>query len=1462
MNLTASGNVNITGTGGTSTTGTGNHGVLLGGIGGTIATTAIDKSITITGTGGSGGNNHDGVTIQSLYTVGSATTGAISITGSATSDTGNTEGISLSGKLHSGASGTAISVNGTSTGTNAGNGIYATGMSVQATGTGGISMTGSTQRATYPGVYVQNSDVLAASGPIVFNGGTLGVELVGSTIGKKDSALVTSSSSDVTFTADKVTFTGANTVDTTGKLIVQPYGTSFTNALSWPLTNLSLGSLSGLTLGKTGNTADITIGTTTTVAGPIAIYGGNIAVNAGLTATGASSAIALKASGTITQSAALTADNLLVLGGTTVTLTNTSNAIGTLAASGVGNLSYVDSNALSIGTVGSTDGITATGTVSVSTVTGDLTVSKNVGAGDTSASALVLNAGSSAAAGTAAGGNLVLTGAPLITVGGTGTAKLYTGSVAGSTGLLGTGALISGSGRFRYNSDEMTINYTTALSTGLNVIYRERPTATVAVDNQTITYGDALTLTGATSGLVNGDAGVYAITSGLYSTSNKIRASASPYAVTQTNLTGLGYNLTTNTAGTLTVNTKALTLSGFAADATKVYDGTDTAAISNAGSLTGLVGTDVVTVTNTGATYDSKNVGIGKTVTLKGISIASTDASNYTLADTATSTADITGKPLTLTANRAYNGTTVLSAVNIGGFVGSETLTFSAATASDAHVATPDKYINAITLANGNNGGEVSNYLLPSLTAASVSNTVSFSAVALTPTISNIGVSKTYDGTTDAPSGFTPTFNFSGLVSGDTDASLTYTGAAYNAKHVATGNLLAVSGLTLSGITGSNASQVTDYVLSDTSKTVAATITAAPLTVTATAVSKTYDGNTSASGTGTVGILAGAGESVSSSGTQAFIDKNVGTGKTVQAAGVTIQDSSNADVTANYAITYLANVTSTISRLNSVTWIGGATGNWFDPANWFGGAVPDLSNVANVVIPDGTDVQFGTTLVAPAQAGAVNVDGISGTAGGRGTDTALTQSGGMLNVATGGILLKSLSQTGGTLSNAGTTMIDSFNQSGGGFSGTGAMTAGQFIQTGGSSTLVNDLTVTQGFSQGISGSVSVGGEALITDSSGGVQLGNLTSTGMLTVNSSGGAITQAATTTITTQNIINLTATQGGNPADITLANASNNFGGALNASGANIILNDLDDLTLGDVTASGSLVATSGGALAQANGSVINVTGETALSAVGDITLGGANDFQGSVAATGQNITLNDINNLVLGNVRAQGNVALNSNGALNLGTSSVGGNLLANSNGGDITQSGILVVGGSAALNAGAGSILLKNPGNDFAGSITAQGSSVSLAAASLPSTPPPPLQPAQALPQAAPPLQQGNLPFGGGLINSGADLGSVQVFTFQSPSASQSGAINVTVPRDMAQLGGAFKFTLPIEVFDAKRQQGAITVTLLDGQPLPSWLRFDSKTGEFVASVLPQGALPMKVRISVEGRYSVIEIVLQEE
>ena len=96
--------------------------------------------------------------------------------------------------------------------------------------------------------------------------------------------------------------------------------------------------------------------------------GGSLAID---TAISKSGLVSLTAAGAVTQSAAIGSGSLQLLGGSaSYTLTNSSNSVGTVAAS-TGGVSLTNGAALSVGTVSGTVGITSSGNV---TLTGSSTI--------------------------------------------------------------------------------------------------------------------------------------------------------------------------------------------------------------------------------------------------------------------------------------------------------------------------------------------------------------------------------------------------------------------------------------------------------------------------------------------------------------------------------------------------------------------------------------------------------------------------------------------------------------------------------------------------------------------------------------------------------------------------------------------------------------------------------------------------------------------------------------------------------------------------------------------------------------------------------------------------------------------------------------------------------------------------------------------------------------------------------
>ena len=198
--------------------------------------------------------------------------------------------IRLIGRANGGPSGNlAVAVDGTTGNRN----IFA------ATGSGTITFDGLASGASNIDCRLTSTDLLAASGDIRVIGQSSGGLSIsnwigdGLYLGQKAASLVTSSSSNITLRANAISTTNTLSVNSSGTLTVEPYGNSFSVGLSWPLSNTTLaGTVSGLTLGKSTNTATITLTAATTIAGPVTMYGSGLTINENL-ASSASGNISL-----------------------------------------------------------------------------------------------------------------------------------------------------------------------------------------------------------------------------------------------------------------------------------------------------------------------------------------------------------------------------------------------------------------------------------------------------------------------------------------------------------------------------------------------------------------------------------------------------------------------------------------------------------------------------------------------------------------------------------------------------------------------------------------------------------------------------------------------------------------------------------------------------------------------------------------------------------------------------------------------------------------------------------------------------------------------------------------------------------------------------------------------------------------------------------------------------------------
>jgi hypothetical protein len=183
----------------------------------------------------------------------------------------------------------------------------------------------------------------------------------------------------------------------------------------------------------------------------------------------------------------------------------------------------------------------------------------------------------------------------------------------------------------------------------------------------------------------------------------------------------------------------------------KTYDGTRTATVSGS-TLTGVVSGDSVALVDLTGTFDTKNAGTGKVVTISGGTLNGSDAGNYRIADAAgTTTADIIRKDLGVAsvtaANKVYDGTTAatLSFGASSGVISGDDVSITGLSGvfSDKNVGVA----KTVTVSGGSlSGADAGNYQVSSIAASTTADITKKDLGVASVTASN----KVYDGTTAA----------------------------------------------------------------------------------------------------------------------------------------------------------------------------------------------------------------------------------------------------------------------------------------------------------------------------------------------------------------------------------------------------------------------------------------------------------------------------------------------------------------------------------------------------------------------------------------------------------------------------------------------------------------------------------------------------------------------------------------
>lgn len=383
---------------------------------------------------------------------------------------------------------------------------------------------------------------------------------------------------------------------------------------------------------------------------------------------------------------------------------------------------------------------------------------------------------------------------------------------------------------------------------------------------------------------------------------DKNAATAKPVTVSGLGLAGLdaiNYTVVPPTGLTADITAAPLTVSGLAAQS-KVYDTTTAATLTGSAALSGVFAGDAVTVAGVpSAAFGDKNVGGAKAVTVSGLRITGADQANYSLTGPTGLTADITPATVVvagLTAgNKVYDATTaatvsgtpVLSGVLTGDVV---------AAAGTAAGSFADKNVGAakpVSISGlGLTGTDAGNYVV-------VAGGLKASISPATLTLGGVSAAdKVYDATTAATLA-----GSAGAVGALGTDVVTLTGAptaAFADKNVGSAKPVSL-GLGSASLSGPDAG---NYVLVAPTAPLSASITPAPLLITATDQNKQQGGTFTFAGTefiptGLVGGEKVASVSLNSTGAVAGADFGV---YPITAAGPVVAGAGFDP--ANYAISY------------------------------------------------------------------------------------------------------------------------------------------------------------------------------------------------------------------------------------------------------------------------------------------------------------------------------------------------------------------------------------------------------------------------------------------------------------------------------------------------------------------------------------------------------------------------------
>ncbi len=424
----------------------------------------------------------------------------------------------------------------------------------------------------------------------------------------------------------------------------------------------------------------------------------------------------------------------------------------------------------------------------------------------------------------------------------------------------------------------------------LTITNRPLTATNIVADNKVYDGTTAATLdfSGAgLSNLVNGDVVSLVTSSATGAFVDKNVGIAKTVPVTGLSISGdLGTNYFLVQPNTTIADIAQLAVTVTAVTDAKVYDGTTTstgAPVPTSALASGDTG-------NFSQTFDNRNAGNGKVLTPSGSVTDGNGGANYALTFATVNSGTINQMNITVTAvtdTKGYDGTTASTGIpNFSpALISGDTPAFSQI--FDNKNAGTGKTL--IPIGSVNDGNTGLNY------AVSFVNDTTGVITQMVITVTAVSDTKVYDGTTNSSA--SPSIS-PALVSGDTSEF----SEAYDTKNVGTGKTLVPFGQARDGNGGLN------YSVTFASDTTGA-ITQMPITVTAVATTKVYDGTTSSPANPAIAPSLAVGDV--SAFIQTYDTKDVGINKTLTPAGTVLDGNGGA----NYNVTFANNANGVITEL-------------------------------------------------------------------------------------------------------------------------------------------------------------------------------------------------------------------------------------------------------------------------------------------------------------------------------------------------------------------------------------------------------------------------------------------------------------------------------------------------------------------------------------------------------------------